>query len=90
MKKTILLIIILISSIFCLNTYKKSYNAYISNGNYKTLLYKTLLVWNDNKSFNEIKEALNTKIIDETLIDKLAFRIVAWKYYKGLMFEINK
>ena len=58
MKKTILLIIILISSIFCLNTYKKSYNAYISNGNYKTLLYKTLLVWNDNKSFNEIKREL--------------------------------
>ncbi len=64
----------------------------IDNATVKALLAgNDLIITTDyEKSFNEIKEALNTKIIDETLIDKLAFRIVAWKYYKGLMFEINK
>lgn len=37
-----------------------------------------------------IKTALNNGTLDESLIDKLAFRVLAWKYYKGLMFEGQK
>ncbi len=42
------------------------------------------------KSFNEIKNAIENGTISEDLIDKLAFRVLAWKYYKGLLFEIHK
>lgn len=44
-----------------------------------------IITTNYEKSFNEIKEALNNKIINEDLINKAAFRIIAWKYYKGLI-----
>ena len=37
------------------------------------------------KSINSVKEAIANKVIDESLIDRLAFRIIAWKYYKGLL-----
>ena len=50
-----------------------------------------LLITTDyEESFNDIKEAVNNKTIDEGLIDKLAFRVLAWKYYKGLIFENQK
>lgn len=42
------------------------------------------------KSFRDIKEAIKNNTIDESFIDKLAFRVIAWKYYKGLMFENMK
>ena len=58
---------------------------------------KAILAGNDliittdyEKSIKEIKEAIENKIIDESLIDKLAFRVIAWKYYKGLLFEQQK
>lgn len=41
-------------------------------------------------AFNEIKTAVNNGTISENQIDKLAFRVLAWKYYKGLMIENNK
>lgn len=34
-----------------------------------------------------IKEALETGVLCEPMIDKLAFRVLTWKYYKGMMFE---
>lgn len=37
------------------------------------------------KSFNEIKSAINNKTLSESLIDKLAFRVLSWKYYKNLI-----
>lgn len=40
-------------------------------------------------SFNSIKDAVNNGVVDEGLIDKLAFRVLAWKYYKGLMIDIK-
>ena len=47
-----------------------------------------LLITTDyEESFNSIKKAVQDGTISESLIDKLAFRILAWKYYKGLMFE---
>lgn len=37
------------------------------------------------KSINSVKEAISNKVIDESLIDRLAFRIIAWKYYKKML-----
>lgn len=58
---------------------------------------KAVLAGNDliittdyEESINSIKEALEDQTIDESLIDKLAFRVLAWKYYKGLIFENQK
>lgn len=42
------------------------------------------------ESINDIKDALNNNTISEELINKLAFRVIAWKYYKGMMFDIHK
>lgn len=41
-------------------------------------------------AFNSIKSAIHDGSVSEDLIDKLAFRVLAWKYYKGLMFEHQK
>jgi len=38
-------------------------------------------------SFKEIKNAVTGGSISETYIDELAFKVLAWKYYKGLMIE---
>lgn len=58
---------------------------------------KAILAGNDiiittdyEDSFNSIKEAIEEKRISEDLVDKLAFRVLAWKYYKGLMIENQK
>jgi len=37
-----------------------------------------------------IKEAINSGDLSEELIDKLAFKVLAWKYYKGLLMENQK
>lgn len=39
------------------------------------------------ESFNSIKTALDDGEITEKDIDELVFKVLAWKYYKGLMFE---
>ncbi len=49
-----------------------------------------ILVTDYQDSFNTIKKAVENKTISEDLIDKLAFRVLAWKYYKGIMFESQK
>lgn len=50
-----------------------------------------LLITTDyNGSFNSIKDSINNGNISEELIDRLVFRVLAWKYYKGLMFGVNK
>lgn len=58
---------------------------------------KALLAGNDiiittdyEESFNSIKDAVEKGTIDENLINKLAFRNIAWKYYKGLMYDTQK
>lgn len=58
---------------------------------------KALLAGNDlimttdyEESIASIKKALQNGTIDEGLIEKNAFRIIAWKYAKGLMFENQK
>lgn len=58
---------------------------------------KALLAGNDLvivtdylESMNDIKSSIDDNTISEELIDKLAFRVLAWKYYKGLLFENRK
>lgn len=58
---------------------------------------KALLAGNDliitadyEDSINSIKMALRNDEISENLVDKLAFRVLAWKYYKGLIMENQK
>lgn len=58
---------------------------------------KAILAGNDliittdyEESIKQINNALEDGTITEALIDKLAFRALAWKYYKGLMFEYQK
>lgn len=53
---------------------------------------KAILAGNDliittdyEESFNSIKRAIRNGTISEDQVDKLAFRILAWKYYKGLL-----
>ena len=42
------------------------------------------------ESFNEIKTGLDNGEITEEDINKLVFKVIAWKYYKGLMIENDK
>ncbi len=42
------------------------------------------------EGINLIKKAIKDGTISEDLIDKLSFRVLAWKYYKGLINENQK
>lgn len=42
------------------------------------------------ESFSELKSALNDDTISEDLVNRVALRVLAWKYYKGLIFENEK
>ena len=55
---------------------------------------KALLAGNDllittdyEKSYRNIQDGLANNKITPALINKAAFKVLAWKYYKGLMFE---
>ncbi len=49
-----------------------------------------LIVTDYESSINEVKNAISNGKIDEDLINKLSFKILAWKYYKGLLYENQK
>lgn len=40
--------------------------------------------------FQRLEQAVEDEEISEDLISKLAFRVIAWKYYKGLMYQDEK
>ena len=42
------------------------------------------------KSFREIKGAINDGSLSEEQIDRLAFRVLSWKYYKMLINDNEK
>ena len=42
------------------------------------------------KDIRDVKVAIDDGRLSEELIDRLAFKILSWKYYKGLMFEHQK
>ena len=50
-----------------------------------------ILIVNDYKTtFTKIKSLIDSEDISEDLINKLAFRVIAWKYYKGLIIPNQK
>ncbi len=58
---------------------------------------KALLAGNDliiisdyETALREVKNALNNGTLNEDLINKIVFRNLAWKYYKGLLYENQK
>lgn len=64
----------------------------IDNTAVKALLAGNDLIITSNytEDINNIKTAINNGTLSTNLIDKLATRIIAWKYYKGLMYENQK
>ena len=64
----------------------------ISDATVKAILAgNDLIITTDYEdSVNQVKKALQNGTISEDLIDKLAFRILSWKYYKGIMFQNQK
>ena len=65
--------------------------------NYQNPAVKAILAGNDlvivtdfQNSIEEVKEAVNDGTISEDTINNLAKRVIAWKYYKGLMYENQK
>lgn len=66
----------------------------ITDGN---AIIKAILAGNDliivtdyESAISKVKDALENGDIGEYLIDKMAFRVLAWKYYKGLMYDVLK
>lgn len=58
---------------------------------------KAILAGNDliistdyEADIRDIKNAINNGTLSEATIEKLAMRVIAWKYYKGLLFENQK
>lgn len=49
-----------------------------------------IITTNYQSDMTTIKNAINNGTLSETTIDKLAMRVIAWKYYKGLLFENQK
>lgn len=64
----------------------------IDNATVKALLAgNDLIITTDYATaISDVKSALADGTISENLIDKLAFRVLSWKYYKGLMTENQK
>lgn len=49
------------------------------------LAENNLLIVTDYQKIDSIKKAINEGLISEKLIDRLTLRVLAWKYYKGLI-----
>lgn len=50
-----------------------------------------LIIVSDYKTaIQSVKDALNNSTLSENTIDKLAARILAWKYYKGMLWDSQK
>lgn len=60
---------------------------YVEKPSVKALLSgNDLIIISDFESgISEIKDALNNGVITENLLDSVVFRVLAWKYYKGLI-----
>ncbi len=46
-----------------------------------------IITTNYEENINSIKTALNNGSISEEFIDRIALRVLAWKYYKGLLYD---
>lgn len=65
--------------------------------NISDVTLKAVLAGNDiiittdyEESFNSIKNAINDNNLSLSTINKMVFRVIAWKYSKGLMYENQK
>ena len=64
----------------------------ITDASVKAILAGNDLIISTNyeKDIRDIKNAINNGTLTENTIEKLATRVIAWKYYKGLLFENQK
>lgn len=64
----------------------------IDNNAVKAILAGNDLIISTNYKTDiaDIKQAIEDDTISQTTIEKLAMRVIAWKYYKGLLFENQK
>ncbi len=64
----------------------------IDNAATKALLAGNDLIITTNyqRDIEEIKNAVNKGTIPEELINRVSLRVLAWKYYKGLLFDNEK
>lgn len=65
--------------------------------NINDAVIKAILAGNDliittdyEASINAVKDAINNNTISSDSVDKMAFKVLAWKYYKGLIVENQK
>lgn len=49
-----------------------------------------LIVTDYENDFNAIKKAIQNGNVKEDIINKAAFKVIAWKYYKGLIYDNQK
>lgn len=49
-----------------------------------------LIVTDYENSIKSVKEYLENGNLSEQTVDKMVFRILAWKYYKGMMYDVLK
>ena len=49
-----------------------------------------LIVTDYEEAIKTIKQALEDKTLSEDLLDKMVFRLLAFKYYKGLLVPVSK
>ncbi len=49
-----------------------------------------LIVTDYENDFNAIKKAIQNGNVKEDVINKAAFKVIAWKYYKGLIYDNQK
>ena len=49
-----------------------------------------IITTNYQSDMTAVKSAINDGTLSETTIEKMATRVIAWKYYKGLLFENQK
>lgn len=49
-----------------------------------------LIVTDYESSIKEVKDAIEDGTLSKEAVDKMAFRVLAWKYYKGLMYDVEK
>lgn len=49
-----------------------------------------IIVTDYSDSINQVKTAIENGTITESDVEKLALRVLAWKYYKGIMFKNEK
>ncbi len=64
----------------------------IENATTKALLAgNDLIITTDyQKGIEEIKSAINKGTVSDELVNRVALRVLAWKYYKGLLFDNEK